>query len=270
MIAIGEGAICTGDNQARIGNASTNSIGGYVDWTNISDGRVKRNIKENVPGLAFINKLKPVTYNLDLDAADKIIQPPVKKDKDGKPIVRSQQEIEARNAKQNMIHTGFVAQDVEKAAKELNYDFSGVDAAKNDKDLYGLRYAEFVVPLVKAVQELSQKVEKMEAALTERNSGNSSALISKNVTVTDASLGQNIPNPFNRSTSISYTLPPKFSQAKIIINDNSGNTIKQVNISGSGKGVVNIDASILSSGTYNYSLIVDGKLISSKQMVLAK
>jgi predicted RNase H-like nuclease (RuvC/YqgF family) len=30
-----------------------------------------------------------------------------------------------------------------------------VDAAKNEKDLYGLRYAEFVVPLVKAVQELS-------------------------------------------------------------------------------------------------------------------
>ena len=38
----------------------------------------------------------------------------------------------------------------------MNYDFSGVDAAKNDKDLYGLRYAEFVVPLVKAVQELSK------------------------------------------------------------------------------------------------------------------
>jgi hypothetical protein len=50
-----------------------------------------------------------------------------------------------------------LAQDVEKAAKDLNYDFSGVDAPKNDKDLYALRYAEFVVPLVKAVQELSQQ-----------------------------------------------------------------------------------------------------------------
>ena len=43
-------------------------------------------MKENVPGLTFINKLKPITYNLDLDAADKIIQPPAKKDKDGKLI----------------------------------------------------------------------------------------------------------------------------------------------------------------------------------------
>lgn len=33
---------------------------------------------------------------------------------------------------------------------------SGVDAAKNNKSLYGLRYAEFVVPLLKAMQELSK------------------------------------------------------------------------------------------------------------------
>ena len=62
----------------------------------------------------------------------------------------SQIEINARNAKQQIVYTGFVAQDVEKAAKELNYDFSGVDAAKNDKDLYGLRYSDFVVPLGKS------------------------------------------------------------------------------------------------------------------------
>ena len=121
-------------------------------------------------------------------------------------------------AKQQIIYTGFVAQDVEKAAKELNYDFSGVDAAKNDKDLYGLRYAEFVVPLVKAVQELSQKVEKLEAALAEKIQEVSSALSSKNVTVTDASLGQNTPNPFNRSTSDQlYITSEIFSCEKLLL-----------------------------------------------------
>ena len=49
-----------------------------------------------------------------------------------------------------MIYTGFVAQDVEAAAKKINYDFSGVD--KTGK-IMGLRYSEFVVPLVKAMQE---------------------------------------------------------------------------------------------------------------------
>ncbi|HEY6978348.1 MAG TPA: tail fiber domain-containing protein [Chitinophagaceae bacterium] len=269
-VAIGESALCTGVSQVRLGNSATNSIGGYSNWTNISDGRVKKNIKENVPGLAFINKLKPITYNLDLDAADKITQRPAKKDKDGKLIAPSQLEISARIAKQQVLYTGFAAQDVEKAAKELNYDFSGVDAAKNSKDLYGLRYSDFVVPLVKAVQELSQKVEKLEAALAEKNSSDLSSASSKNVTITDASLGQNAPNPFTRNTTINYTLPQKFSSAQIIIHDNTGRNIKQVNISTSGKGAINIDASMLSAGTYSYSLVVDGKPIGSKQMVLTK
>lgn len=38
---------------------------------------------------------------------------------------------------------------------ETGYDFSGVDKPKNSESLYGLLYAEFTVPLVKAVQELS-------------------------------------------------------------------------------------------------------------------
>jgi hypothetical protein len=42
---------------------------------------------------------------------------------------------------------------VEAAAKSIGYDFSGVDAPQNPDGHYGLRYAEFVVPLVKAVQE---------------------------------------------------------------------------------------------------------------------
>ncbi|MEP6847203.1 MAG: tail fiber domain-containing protein [Panacibacter sp.] len=271
-VALGNAATVTASNQVRIGNAYTTSIGGYTNWTNISDGRVKKNIKENVPGLSFINKLKAVTYNLDLDAADKIIALPAAKDKDGKLLTKqpAQTDIAARQAKQQVIYTGFIAQDVEKAAKELNYDFSGVDAAKSDKDLYGLRYSDFVVPLVKAVQELSQKVEKLEAALSEKNTSSISALSSTNITVTDASLGQNTPNPFNRNTAISYTLPQKFSSAQIIISDQNGKVVKQVNISSAAKGMVNVDASMLSSGTYTYVLVVDGKRISSKQMILAK
>ena len=108
--------------------------------------RIKKNIKDNVPGIAFINKLKPVTYNIDLGAVNKIIQPPVIKTKDGNLITASEEETAAGKAKEQIVYTRSIAQDVEKAAQSLNYDFSGVDAPKSDKDLYGLRYAEFVVP----------------------------------------------------------------------------------------------------------------------------
>jgi trimeric autotransporter adhesin len=294
VVAIGKGTICTDVSQARIGNSATTSIGGYANWTNISDGRVKKNIKQNVPGLAFINKLQPVTYNLDLDAIDKIVQY-VRKDSTGKAVPYNKAEQTARLAKEKVVYTGFVAQDVEKIAKNLNYDFSGVDAAKNDKDLYGLRYAEFVVPLVKAVQELSKMNDAQNTSIDSLKNQNNTQqiqidnlqnqinelkamIVSKQSTplnkqagsISVAALEQNIPNPFNNTTKINYTLPQKFTSAEIMITDKNGKTLKAVNVSGSGKGSLNVDASILASGAYQYSLNIDGKLIAAKQMVLVK
>jgi trimeric autotransporter adhesin len=174
-IAIGESAISTANNQAKIGNSSTTSIGGYTNWSNISDGRVKKNIQYNVPGLVFINKLNPITYNLDLNAIDRIMQAPEKKDKDGAIIPAMQFETDARRQKEQIVYSGFIAQDVEKAVKELGYDFSGVDTPKDDKDLCGLRYEEFVVSLVKVAQELSKqndellkRIEKLESLLNSK------------------------------------------------------------------------------------------------------
>jgi len=77
--------------------------------------------------------------------------------------VRYEEESEAGT----MSRSGFIAQEVEATAESLGYDFSGVDAPKNDKDFYGLRYAAFVVPLVKAVQEQQEYIESQEERLVE-------------------------------------------------------------------------------------------------------
>ncbi|MEP6465446.1 MAG: tail fiber domain-containing protein, partial [Parafilimonas sp.] len=243
-------------------------------WSNISDLRVKQNIKQNVPGLAFINKLKPVTYNLNLDAIGKLI-PINRKDVTGKAVLSTTEELNAKKEKGQILYSGFVAQDVEKAAKQIGYDFSGVDAPKNDKDLYGLRYAEFVVPLVKAVQELSakndaleQRVEKLEAFINAQSSSVNNA--QQTISLTSAGLNQNIPNPFNSSTTINYTLPKQYSAAKMMIADNTGKVLKEINLSGNSVGSIQLDASNLAASAYTYSLIVDGKLIASKQMIVAK
>jgi hypothetical protein len=63
-------------------------------------------------------------------------------------------------------------------------------------------------------------------------------------------------------------LPQKFLTAQIIITDKNGKQLKQLNISESGNGTVNIDATTLSPGIYNYSLIIDGRIINSKQMIV--
>src|SRR4029079_10630886 len=164
VIAIGQGTVCTDVSQVTIGNGATATYRAYADWTNISDGRFKKNIKENVPGLEFINKLQPITYTLDATGIDNFLHKDLPQDKQSSEKAKAVMN-KALAEKEKVVYTGFVAQDVEKAAKSLNYDFSGVDAAKNDKDLYGLRYAEFVVPLVKAVQELSKMNDNKDAAI---------------------------------------------------------------------------------------------------------
>jgi hypothetical protein len=147
-VAIGKDARTTGDNQVRFGNAFTTSIGGIVGFTNLSDGRYKRNIGQEVKGLDFILKLRPVTYQMDIAELNRKLNPAAKTDELTEKRIH---EIS------KTIFSGFIAQEVEQAAKDASYDFSGVDKPKNKNDFYGLRYAEFVVPLVKAVQE-QQKI----------------------------------------------------------------------------------------------------------------
>ena len=153
---LGYNAECTGSNQIRLGNSSVSSIGGYASWSNVSDARFKTNIKEDVKGLDFINKLRPVTYNLDMDAIAQFHNTP-----------DSLRLKEGEVLKGAMLQSGFIAQEVERAAQELGYDFSGVDKPQNDKDSYGLRYAEFVVPLVKAVQEQQAMIQQLEEKITQ-------------------------------------------------------------------------------------------------------
>jgi hypothetical protein len=164
VIALGQGASVPGASTVRFGNSATTSIGGPVDWSTISDRRVKRNIRENVPGLAFIRKLRPVTYHLNVSAI-RALEPtnPTGNDK-SLSTVMSQQMAAAYTAKEKIVYTGFVAQEVEQAARSLNYDFSGVDAPAGNHGLYALRYEAFVVPLVKSVQELAAESNQLQSA----------------------------------------------------------------------------------------------------------
>jgi trimeric autotransporter adhesin len=161
------GFITTVSNHINIGNSSVSFIGGQVGWGTYSDERIKNNVKANVPGLAFIDALRPVTYNLDL----------IKQDSIGNYLGNLTEQNDTINyAKLNRLHprfaeefdiekqtqTGFIAQEVEAAAKKTGYDFSGVYVPKNGKGLYSLRYSEFVVPLVKAVQEQQDQIENLE------------------------------------------------------------------------------------------------------------
>ena len=164
--AIGNGASATLSNSISVGNTSVTSIRGQVNFTTYSDGRFKRNINANVPGLDFVLKLRPVTYTWDIH---KFNEHNRGNDFNAIPVKYTNELEEAAIVKKESItYTGFVAQEVEKAAIDCEFNFSGVLKPQNDKDAYSLSYAEFVVPLVKSIQELNNQSEILTKKLNEQ------------------------------------------------------------------------------------------------------
>jgi hypothetical protein len=287
--ALGNGARPTASNQVRIGNSSVTSIGGYASWSKLSDGRYKKNVKEDVPGLGFIIQLRPVTYTVDVEGLEKSLgkDRPAIDDKEsiGESPEPSTEEMAFKAASAQVIHTGFMAQEVETVAKKLGYDFSGIDAPKNDKDFYGLRYAEFVVPLVKAVQELSvidNNLEQEVSYLREENNQLKEDLAQLRQMVQElkqdrggsdlsaAYLEQSTPNPSSGIVQIHYYIPQYSGAAHLVFTDMKGAIIKSVIVSNKGSGQLTLHTATWTAGTYTYTLYINGTQVESKKMVIAR
>ena len=153
--AIGYFAKVSASNKIRLGNNDVTVIEGQVPFSNVSDERFKYDIKNNVPGLVFIKKLKPVTYYMDTEKMGSFL-------KTG--TITNSKSTTSSNKQMN---TGFLAQEVAKTAAELGYSFDGVHAPTNDKDYYSIAYSQFVMPLVKAVQEQQVMIETLEKRIEE-------------------------------------------------------------------------------------------------------
>ena len=83
-----------------------------------------------------------------------------------------------------------------------------------------------------------------------------------------ASMKQNVPNPVLNSTTIRYFVPNEAREARILVTDANGQQLKIFNVSGD--STVNFSAGTLAAGVYTYSLVVDGKTISARKMIIVK
>ena len=84
-----------------------------------------------------------------------------------------------------------------------------------------------------------------------------------------AILEQNMPNPFDERTYINYYLPEGNETAVINVYEmRTGAVVRSFPLSRKGHGQITVEAQNLAAGTYTYSLIVDGRIISTKKMIL--
>ena len=92
--------------------------------------------------------------------------------------------------------------------------------------------------------------------------------------ISNYELKQNYPNPFNPITQINYELRiTNYELAEIVVYNSAGQQVWSSSITDHSllvTGSILFDGSKFNSGTYYYSLIVDGKRIDTKAMVLLK
>ncbi|WP_153798526.1 tail fiber domain-containing protein [Foetidibacter luteolus] len=272
--AIGANAVVNASNKIQLGSSTTvlATTGGV---TIVSDGRFKESVRDNdVPGLDFINNLRPVTYNMNYKRYDEFL-------KRNLPRVKALQTGEAYESrlqeKSRLREAGFIAQDIEQLCKQKGYVFNGLYTPQNDNDNYAIDYSRLVVPLVKAVQELSQRNDALaqQNELLQNELADIKSLLLKQWPAAGAEITtkprlQNSPNPFRGSTVIDYDIPSKFSSACIIVYDLSGKKIRQMPLPMQQAGRINFTMPNVAAGIYRYVLVADGKVAATRKMTVAR
>jgi hypothetical protein len=239
---------------------------GGGSWTVASDRRLKKNIATFSEGLDVLQKVKPVWFEYNGEAA----MPTDQK------------------------YVGVIAQEMQKIAPYMvgsftYQDTTGKKAEYLDYDANALTYI-----LVNAVKEQQGQMEQLkkekDAQMEQLNTrlqdntiqiGSLQAqieqlkqLLSSQLPAPSAEidaaarLWQNEPNPTDGTTLIRYRIPRQASQAQIKLYSLKGEELKSFLIAQRGEGQLSLDTTTLPEGIYLYRLIVDGKPIDAKKLLL--
>ena len=154
---LGSNTAVTGDNQVQLGDSATTTYA-YGAVQNRSDERDKADIRDTQLGLDFVKKLRPVDYKWDYREAYREV------DENGNVIEHEKN----GSRKRNRYHHGLIAQDVAQVINELGLDFGGYQdhSINGGDDVKSIGYVELIAPLIKAVQELSAKVDEQAAEIS--------------------------------------------------------------------------------------------------------
>jgi len=234
---------------------------GTATWTVASDRRLKKNVSSFNEGMDVLTQIKPVWFEYNGEA--------------GMPKEKR--------------YVGVIAQDMQKIAPYMvgtfNYqDTTGKKTQYLDYDANALTYI-----LVNAVQEQQKQLQEKDAQIEQLKQEHATQieslqaqidqikqLISNQPAVASAEndavarLWQNEPNPTDGTTRIRYRIPRQVGQAQIKLYSMKGDQLKSFAISQRGEGEILLNTANLPEGTYFYHLLIDGKPIDAKKLLLKR
>ena len=157
---------------------------------------------------------------------------------------------------------------VKKSIHPAVYDKDG-NETKAAVEFKAVNYNAFIPVALQAIKEQQTKINDLETRLAKLENVSAAENKKSNWETSEAELFQNTPNPFQEKTEIKYRLPQTTKNAIIYVYDMNGRQIKNVSVQ-AGEGSVTIESNELSAGMYIYSLVADGKEVSTKRMILTK
>ncbi|KXB97388.1 MAG: hypothetical protein AA908_06920 [Chlorobi bacterium NICIL-2] len=182
---------------------------------------------------------------------------------------------------------GFIAEEVDAVLPEV------VQKSQSGEYL-GMDYMRIVPVVVEALKEEHRRNEELRARVEEQNRRNeelraelaqlrtmieqlaagqpiTAGAATTTVRLDGQWLGQNIPNPHDGTTTIPYYVPAGVGRAQLEVSDAAGRTVRTIELPAREQWAsVTLEMGLLSSGTYEYRLLFDGRIVATKQMQLVK
>lgn len=120
-------------------------------------------------------------------------------------------------------------------------------------------------PAAKEVQDMKDEIEMLKQEIASLKSSIASAPPTISSNNTAYYLDQNTPNPFDNTTNVKFGIFKDFKTATIKVTDIQGREVYEYKVMAKGDGNMIFNAE--QSGTYIYSLIIDGHTVDSKKMI---
>ncbi len=227
-----------------------------------SDRSLKQDITDMTSAMDILKRLKPKSYTFKKDGAYKLMNLPA-----GKQyglIAQDVEEVLPNLVKATTFETGKATTDTSKA---------GTAKPSETISFKALNYTELIPIVIKGMQEQEEHIQKQDALIEtlllkiEKLESRMAKISGSATTTRIGALGQSMPNPAKGSTRITYQVPAA-SRAQLVLTDNSGKTIKTVSLTQA--GYVDVNTAALSSGLYNYTLVVDGKIVETKKLTVVR
>jgi hypothetical protein len=164
---LGYNSRVSGSNQVQLGNSSTTTYA-YGSIQNRSDERDKADIADTSLGLDFISKLRPVEYRWDYREDYFTDSEITTENTDGEQRQETvlSPTVKDGSQKRNRLHQGLIAQEVKAVMDDLGVEFGGYQdhSLNGGTDVKSIGYQELIAPMIKAIQELSEKIKVLEEA----------------------------------------------------------------------------------------------------------